>query len=58
MTALGSTERLLPPIPVIGLPVKGCDSLLRFARQLHPRASNGLILLKDVRHPKKLIFNA
>jgi hypothetical protein len=32
--------------------------LLRFVRQLHPRAPNGLILLKDIRHPKKLIFNA
>jgi len=31
MTVLGSTERLQPPIPVFGLPVKGCDSLLRFA---------------------------
>src|SRR5271170_5277031 len=31
MTVLSPTERLQPPIPVFGLPVKGCDSLLRFA---------------------------
>jgi len=37
MTVLSSTERLQPPIPVIGLPVKGCDSLLRFVAKVSSR---------------------
>jgi hypothetical protein len=47
---------LQPPILVFDLPVKGCDLLLRLVRKPHLAASNFLILLKDTRHPKKLIF--
>jgi hypothetical protein len=47
MTVVNSTEHLQPPILVIGVPVKGCDSLLRLLQELRgapARMSQGHLL--------------